>query len=137
MEEIRACQDNMLEIYGAIKDYADNHRGVLPDGPSWCDDLLTATKINAKTFVCPAANVKEQSTYALNKYVAGTMLGNLPDDTILFFESAPGWNQMGGIELVTYENHSLVKTQYFNAVLANGQVQHWPRNKAVELRWKP
>jgi hypothetical protein len=137
MKEITACQSNMLELYAAIKEYADMHDGLLPNGPRWCDDVLTATKISEMAFVCPATNVKEQSTYALNNCVAGRILADLSDETILFFESAPGWNQVGGIELVTCEYHSLANTRYFNAVSANGQVQHWPRNKAAELRWEP
>ena len=43
------------------------------------------------------------SDYAMNPTSRG--LGNSPKDMVFLFESKPGWNQHGGPELFTFDNH--------------------------------
>lgn len=146
MEEIRACQSNMSRLYTSLKGYALNHDGLLPAGPNWCDELLEENDELAAIFVCQYSDGKPgQSSYALNKNVAGQKLSDLARDTVLLFETTAGWNQVGGPELVTTDNHSQVSigdnhsvgsTGHCNVVFARGRAQHFPSDKIHELRWE-
>jgi len=147
MSEIRACQSNMSRLYTSLKGYAINHDGLLPAGPNWCDELLEENNELAAIFVCQYSDGKPgQSSYALNKNVAGQKLSDLPRDTVLLFETTAGWNQVGGPELITTDNHWQVSiddnhlvgsTGHCNVIFARGGTQHFPSDKIHELRWKP
>jgi hypothetical protein len=77
-----------------------------PKLSEWCDVIgqrmlglgLPATKSQGGIFECPGAKT---SHFALNAHcTAGS-----PSGTILLFESKPGWNQRGGPELFSMDNH--------------------------------
>ncbi len=134
----RACLSNMSELRTSLKGYALNHDGLLPAGPNWCDELLQENDELAAIFVCQYSDGKPgQSSYALNKNVAGQKLSDLPRDTVLLFETTAGWNQVGGPELVTTDNHSLITGAHCNVIFARGRAQHFPSDKIDEFRWKP
>ena len=138
MYEMRACQSNMSRLHASLKDYVDNHNELLPAGPNWCDELLQENNELAAIFVCQNSDGKPgQSSYALNKDVAGQNLWDLPRNTVLLFETTAGWNQVGGPELVTTDNHSLGSTGHCNVVLARGHAKPSSSDKIHELRWKP
>ncbi len=138
MEQVRACQGNMSRLYTSLKDYAVNHDGLLPAGSNWCDELLQENEGLAATFVCRNSDGKPgQSSYALNKNAAGQKLLELPSDTVLLFETTAGWNQVGGPEIVTTDNHSLISGEHCNVVFARGGTQNFSDDKIHELRWKP
>ncbi len=138
MDEVNACRSNMSELHASLESYAANHNGLLPAGPNWCDELLQENDELAAIFVCPYSDGKSgQSSYALNKHVAGQKLSDLPRDTVLLFETAAGWNQVGGAELVTTDNHSLITGGHCNVILARGGTPNLPSNRIHEFRWKP
>ena len=138
MNEVRACQSNMSRLYTSLKDYSLNHDGLLPAGPNWCDELLQEDDELAAIFVCQYSDGKPgQSSYALNKDVAGQKLSDLARDTVLLFETTAGWNQVGDAELATTDNHSLITGDHCNVIFARGGTQHFPSDKIHELRWKP
>jgi hypothetical protein len=127
----------MSELRTSLKGYALNHDGLLPAGPNWCDELLEENDELAAIFVCQNSDGKPgQSSYALNKNVAGQKLSDLPRDTVLLFETTAGWNQVGGPELVTTGNHSLLSTSLCNIIFAHGRTQSFPSDKIHELRWE-
>jgi hypothetical protein len=137
MNEIRACQSNMSELHASLEDYAENHDGLLPAGPNWCDELLQENNELAAMFVCRNSVAKPgQSSYALNKNVAGQKLSDLARDTVLLFETTAGWNQVGGPELITTDNHSLITGDHCNVIFARGGTQHVPSDKIHELLWE-
>jgi hypothetical protein len=53
-------------------------------------------------FKCPAAG-EGKSHYAMNP----NCKRESPSDTVLLFETKAGWNQHGGPELFTFDNHEL------------------------------
>jgi hypothetical protein len=100
------------------------------DPNHWCDDLVESFHLHdrndeviAKIFACPsvhravAANGTHlqasgaslpghparvrTSDYAMNSYCEP----NSPRDVVFLFEAKPGWNQHGGPELFTFDNH--------------------------------
>lgn len=96
------CGTNITVLAKAIQIYFNNY-GHYPASEKWCGLLIENCKVECKTFRCPG--VKEgPCNYALNKNVA--QLGtSTPDDMVLLFEAQPGWNQVGGAEILTTENH--------------------------------
>jgi hypothetical protein len=59
---------------------------------------------------------------------------NSPNDVVLLFETKGGWNQYGGPELLTFDNHR-GKTAF---VLFNGGwIDSINSEEADQLTWKP
>ena len=97
-----------------MKAYAGENEGRYPDPNQWCDLLLQRTDIDADRFLCRAIKWRwrrqvlpwpipknEGCYYAMNPNCEP----NSPDDTVLLFEIAGGWNISGGAELMAVENH--------------------------------
>ncbi|MHC4230727.1 MAG: H-X9-DG-CTERM domain-containing protein, partial [Planctomycetota bacterium] len=60
--------------------------------------------------------------------------GAAPADTVLLFETYPGWNQAGGPEILTVENH---EGDGCNIVFADGHAEFVKTQALNDLRWKP
>jgi hypothetical protein len=102
----QVCASNLRMLGLCTYVYADE-RGTPLAGDRWCDELLAAENdLIPKYFRCPSSEATEgQCSYALNAAAAGKDLSSLPPDMVVFFDSAPGWNQVGGPELLTMDNH--------------------------------
>ena len=46
-----------------------------------------------------------ESNYAFNKNLIGKKCTEIPPDVVVLFEAKAGWNQFGGPEILTTENH--------------------------------
>ncbi|MHC4117194.1 MAG: hypothetical protein ACYSWO_06770 [Planctomycetota bacterium] len=75
----------------------------------WCDDMLrpyydsggiTAGVMTPKPHICPGAG-EGKNHYSLNP----NCKPDSPSDIVLLFETKAGWNQHGGPELFTFDNH--------------------------------
>ena len=111
---------------------------VYPVPRTWCDALEWAWVGSGKgewhdrkmkTHVCPAIG-EGRSTYAMNpncKYDSAA-------DMVLLFETKAGWNQHGGPELFTFDNHD----PKGGCVLLNDGTVKFIRTKEElqQLRWK-
>lgn len=65
----------------------------LPDSSNWCDAL------NGGGSRLPA--IPTNTVFAFNGQLSRKLLTDLPNDTVVFFETAsPGWNRSGGPELI-------------------------------------
>jgi prepilin-type processing-associated H-X9-DG protein len=100
---IRAvCSANMHGIANAISMYAEDN-GAFPTTSKWCDLLIKNQYVNEEQFRCRAAP-EGRCSYAINSNLE--QLGAAaPADMVLLFETRPGWNQSGGPEILTTENH--------------------------------
>jgi len=95
------CAENLSRQLGfALAIYSSDHNQRYPPANKWCDLLLPSEYATEKDFICPAAQ-KDLCNYAINPNCEP----NSPKDTVLLFESKPGWNQFGGPELLAPENH--------------------------------
>ena len=56
----------------------------------------------------------------------------LPGDLVLLFESAPGWNQVGGTDDVVTDRHSRPGA---NIAFADGHVEFVEAEDIPNLRW--
>ena len=55
-----------------------------------------------------------------------------PPDMILIFETSPGWNQAGGPEILTTENH---QGDGCNILFADSHVEFVPIEDLNDLMW--
>jgi len=116
------CGSNLSCLGKALLIY-ERENGRYPEPEQWCDLLLNDSEIQSETFICPTSlraiytvylpcfnnkiklrspfKKKGRCSYAMNPNCEP----NLPPDTVLLFETEDGWNQYGGKEILTKENH--------------------------------
>lgn len=81
------CGTNVSGLAKALKVYASD-ADILPPAEQWCDMLITWDFTTPKQFVCKHSDAIEgESSYAMNRNVAGRKLAGLPDDVVLLFET--------------------------------------------------
>jgi hypothetical protein len=113
------CHRNISQLCKALLIYAnDDEHGRFPTPDMWCDLLLESGHVSEEHFVCPrrvfflpfmsepvliwALPQRGRCHYALNPNARGAM--SLPD-MVLLFETMEGWNQSGGLEILTTGHH--------------------------------
>ena len=118
-----------------------NKERVYPKPDKWCDSILNGYRFvtgpdedDGKLFIkdlykCPCIK-KGKCNYAINPNCK-------PDsqtDMVLLFETKNGWNQYGGAELFTFDNHD----PKGGCVLLNDGTVKFIRTKDElnKLRWK-
>ena len=126
-----ACKYRMKSLMTAFKLYTDDFDGSLPSVESWCDAL--GKYMLPGMLICPGSKAKEdQSSYAINEFLDGKKLAELPPDLVLLFESMPGWNKAGGPEILTTEHH---EGKGCNVLFADGRVEFIEADRISELKW--
>ncbi|HRS10362.1 MAG TPA: hypothetical protein P5242_04795 [Sedimentisphaerales bacterium] len=101
------CAAHLWRLHHYIFFYFQDTREY-PSPEAWCDLLMevhhrrnTDDRIE-RFLVCPGAKGDGgRCHYAMNPDCAPTS----PPDTVLLFETTGGWNQHGGPELFTFDNH--------------------------------
>jgi hypothetical protein len=109
------CAWNLRKLWYRLRPYSGvDNPGVAdpicakgwPPTAEWCDAVVQAYENTGKgralmePFVCPSAG-EGKCHYAINPICEP----NSPPDTVLLFETKAGWNQHGGLELFTFDNH--------------------------------
>jgi len=130
------CASNMQNIYTAGPLYKEKVNSY-PGPTEWCDaimrDRTNTSYVSEKRmrghFKCPSA-VEGKCHYAMNPNCES----NSPPDTVLLFETKGGWNQHGGSELFTFDNHD----PRGGCVLLNDGTVKFIRTKEElqQLQWK-
>jgi hypothetical protein len=116
-----ACGNNLRVLHDRFYLYPEvralrigrsRPRGELryPAATEWCDMIVAAFKSKAasardqrinRPFICPSVG-DDKCAYAMND----NWRRDSPPDTVLLFEAKAGWNQHGGPELFTLDNHN-------------------------------
>lgn len=134
------CGSNMAALGKAMTIYANDSNGMYPTSSKWCDLLIEHADVNDGEFHCPAAFGHGGSnkvisgklcSYAMNKNIEelGT---KAPPDMVLLFESKPGWNQSGGLEILSTDNH---QGRGCNILFNDGHAKFVPVEDINDLRW--
>lgn len=126
------CHESLNSLCAAMQFYASDYDNKYPATDKWCDLLLQHKLIGENRFVCRGAfkkGNKEPCHYAINPNCEPN---GLPD-MVLLFETKGGWNQVGGPELLTFENH---KGKGCNILFNDGHVEFVKPEKIEKLRWK-
>lgn len=127
------CGTNLSGLGRAMLIYANDFGDEFPTPDKWCDLLIEYAEMTPKHFVCPTSRAKEgQSSYAMNENVVGKKVSAFPPDVVLLFESKPGWNQFGGLELLTTENH---KGKGCNVLFVDYHVEFVKTEQLGKLKW--
>jgi prepilin-type processing-associated H-X9-DG protein len=146
----KVCSQHIRELGIAALMYAEdqsNHN--FPSPPDkWCD-LLWKYHINEKNYICPSAksgkchySINPKAKRPLRSYITVDEHGiswidvntqrAFPSNVVLFFESKEGWNQCGGLELLTTENH---RGKGCNVVFCDGHVEFVNTENINNLQW--
>jgi len=129
------CVDNLEDLWHRLRAYRTEP--TYPEPQRWCDDImeifmtLTAMqrKDAKKPFECRSANNGE-CHYAMNPVCKA----DSPVDMVLLFETKAGWNQHGGPELFTFDNHD---PKGGLVLLNDGTVKFIRTEEELkQLRWK-
>jgi hypothetical protein len=146
--EIRvACARNLRDLWNRLRLYAKAKTSRVPyllqatqvEYPAaieWCDSIFTVYKNAgmldehvARPFRCPSPG-EGKCHYAMNPECKA----NSPADTVLLFETSAGWNQHGGPELFTFDNHD---PKGGLVLLNDGTVKFIRTEEELKhLRWK-
>ena len=124
------CGSNMKRLWSFIIEDPLTQKKQYPDPSKWCDVLLKRYPPGGKEqFKCPSAG-EGKCHYAMNP----NCKVDSPADTVLLFETKDGWNQHGGPELFTFDNHD----PKGGCVLLNDGTVKFIRTKEElqQLRWK-
>ena len=132
----RDCSHNLMNLWGWLSSLFRSEK-VYPLPTQWCDALVRHYQVERrlskeklpKELRCPSAG-EGKCHYAMNPDCK-------PDsrpDTVLLFETKAGWNQHGGPELFTFDNHD----PKGGCVLLNDGTVKFIRTKEElqQLRWK-
>jgi prepilin-type processing-associated H-X9-DG protein len=137
------CQANLKQLNSSVKMYAYDHHNAFPTPEKWCDQIKPYIDNDTKRkniFRCPAskngtcATGNANCTYAINKYIRRPDHIKSPETTVLIFESKPGWNQNGGPELLSTENHG---GKGANILFCDGHVSFVIAEDIHNLKWDP
>jgi hypothetical protein len=125
------CGSALSGLRKAMLLYAHDNDYKYPTADKWCDLLMM--HIDAKHFICRGSDATiGESSYAFNKNLEGKKSSETPPDMVLLFETKGGWNQYGGPELLTFENH---KGEGCNVLFNSFNVSFVKPEKVSELNW--
>jgi hypothetical protein len=122
------CRGRMREIARALSFYSVDNNGEYPAPDKWCDLLLEGKHIS-KGFLTRTADKKAQHSYAINPNATP----NSPADIVVVFETVGGWNQFGGLELLTTEHHT---GKGCNVLFNDFGIQFVPSERLGDLKWE-
>lgn len=124
------CASNLERIRDAVRLYTEQFDGVYPTPSKWCDLLLEGNYLKSKRFLrCPAVK-GGPCNFAINPNCSP----NSPNDVVLIFETKGSWNQYGGPELLTFDNH---KGKNAHILFNDGWIKFIKTEEADQLKWKP
>jgi prepilin-type processing-associated H-X9-DG protein len=129
------CGTNMRGLVKAMVVYANDYdAGRFPQADKWCDVLIQADFTTYKQLVCRGSDaIAGECSYAMNRNVAGKNMLALPPGMVLLFETKAGWNQVGGPEILTTENH---KGEGCNVAFVDTHVEFVSTRDLGKLKWK-
>jgi hypothetical protein len=128
------CADNLRSLYSLLQFLCRS--GKTYPLSKWCDTIVRYCRIDyiskgygLRYFKCPSAH-EGKCHYAMNPNCKADSLA----DMVLLFETKAGWNQHGGPELFTFDNH---EPKGGCVLLNNGTVKFIRTKEELrQLRWK-
>jgi hypothetical protein len=129
------CANNLWSLHSCLWRYS-RRKKAYPTLDEWCDVLVRQYRFDGDSkkeymrhFICPGSG-EGKCHYAMNPNCEP----DSPPDMVLLFETKYGWNQHGGPELFTFDNHE----PKGGCVLLNDGTVKFIRTKEElnKLRWK-
>ena len=128
------CQRKLRSIAEAMIVYAYNDpNDRLPPVDKWCDLLVGLDFALPKQFLCRRSDaVMGESSFAINKHIAGKRLDNIPQDVVLLFETDHGRDPNGRNEL--FSNRLFCdKMPSYSTVLTKVFKDRWNQSGGLEI----
>ena len=125
------CAENLTYLGKAMLIYAGEGDDKYPIADKWCDLLIEHAEVTPKSFRCKGAP-EGPCNYAMNINVEKMSIASQPD-MVLLFETTPGWNQVGGSEILTTENH---QGEGCNILFVDGHIQFVKTKGLQNLKWE-
>lgn len=125
------CGHNLKNLGIAMAVYAHDYpKGAYPTASRWCDLLIEGDYANKDYFICKGS-CEGPGNYAMNKNIE--KLGQAaPPGMVLLFETRAGWNQSGGPEILTTDNH---RGDGCNVLFNDGYVEFVSTEDLGDLKW--
>jgi prepilin-type processing-associated H-X9-DG protein len=128
------CMNHEKQLSVAMIMYANDNGGRFPPAATWCDAIKTQVGSAPDVFQCVGGDTAQPSHYAFNSRLDGREISKVNPNTVMLFETAGGWNQSGGRELMlTRSRHG----NLYVVAFADGHVQTMPAARLGTLRWEP
>jgi hypothetical protein len=91
------CRSNLRQVGVAMRVYALDHDGKLPDASKWTDEI-TPYLDNVSLLRCPPDNNAVKSSYAMNAALSGAKLADIdhPEQRVLLYESTTTDSNVSG-----------------------------------------
>jgi prepilin-type processing-associated H-X9-DG protein len=122
----------MAGLGKAMLIYANDYDDEFPTQTEWCDLLSKYAEVPPKGFRCPGAPQQGRCHYAMNKNVVNFSKRDIPPDMVVLFETHPGWNQVGGPEILTTDNH---QGEGCNVLFMDNSVRFIKTSDLDKLKW--
>jgi prepilin-type processing-associated H-X9-DG protein len=126
----QVCATNMASLGKAMLIYASDYNDMFPLPSKWCDLLIEHADASESIFCCKGA-CEGPCNYAMNKNIEG-LGANAPPDMVLLFETSPGWNQCGGPDILSTDNH---RGEGCNILFNDGHVEFVKIKDINNLKW--
>jgi len=126
------CGANLSGLSKAMLIYANDYDDKYPTPEKWCDLLVEYCEVDPVSFCCKGAP-EGPCNYALNENIVELGIKTQPD-IVLLFETHPGWNQVGGPEILTTDNH---QGEGCNVAFVDSHVEFVKAGDIEFLKWKP
>jgi len=126
----KTCETNLEGLGRVMQIYAGDNNGRFPRSSQWCDLITDHIGTSGKELRCQGAS-EGPCNYAMNKAVE-PWGASAPPDMVLLFETTPGWNQVGGPEILTVDNH---QGDGCNVLFVDGHVEFVKLESLQYLRW--
>ena len=129
----KRCAANLQALGKWMILYASDYDEEYPRAEKWCDLLIEYMKpdvdnrVIEKSFTCPT-HKKGRCYYAMNPNISPRSRPGL----VLLFETEAGWNQTGGPEILTTENHN---GNGCNVLFNDSHVEFVGADKISGLKW--
>lgn len=105
----------------------------LPNKSKW-NELIFPYIEDERPYVCPSEKLASKTcTYVLNQNLYD-IKGELPEDMVLIFEGAVGWNQVGDADDIVFR-HGREGQKKCAVGLVDGSVMRVDREEAKKLKW--
>jgi prepilin-type processing-associated H-X9-DG protein len=124
------CGTNMSSLGRAMLIYT-NDQDSFPTTSKWCDLLIEHSDVNPAMFRCKGAH-EGPCNYAINKNLENFVGESTPPDMVVLFETHPGWNQVGGPEMLTTDNH---QGEGCNVLFVDNSVRFIKTRDIDKLKW--
>jgi hypothetical protein len=143
------CASNLQYLSRAIVIY-ERDNGQYPDPNRWCDLLLKDGNATAENFICPRVVIHWPFRIPKALWYRKIFLWPFPKEgrchfamnpkchhdsppgTVLLFETREGWNQFGGPEIMTFEQHN---GKGCHILLKNRSILFVEPGQVNELSW--